>query len=128
MKEFEDLQTQNDELSTQLLNKIDEIDTNLDQFGVSTITKSNQIEGLLFYCDRTNGEINTSINLKVRNLIEKRDALLQKDDKFSSICLYNVLENLIVLMLWAVWVFVELWRLVKGILLVLWKLLKWIFL
>ncbi|KAG7830162.1 hypothetical protein KL942_001611 [Ogataea angusta] len=125
---FESTQTQTSQISQSLQTTINKVDAILDRFNQFNNAKSYKIEELLGYCDRTNGEINTSITLRIRNIQEKKDQLSNTNDEWLFQLVYSFLENLIVLALWIVWIIVEFWRLIKRIFSILMKLLKFIFL
>ncbi|TID13288.1 hypothetical protein CANINC_004974 [Pichia inconspicua] len=79
-------------------------------------TRSTRIEELLGFCDRTNGEIITSITLKIRNLNEIAEGMSSTTTggtgtKF----IYRCVEAAIVCVLWMVWIIVETWLWLKWI-------------
>ncbi|KAG7796894.1 hypothetical protein KL944_004995 [Ogataea haglerorum] len=125
---FKSTRAQTSQISQSLQTTINKVDAILDKFNQFNNAKSYKIEELLGYCDRTNGEINTSITLRIRNIQEKKDQLSNTNDEWLFQLVYLFLENLIVLALWIVWIIVEFWRLIKRIFLILMKLLKFIFL
>ncbi|ODV86371.1 hypothetical protein CANARDRAFT_27594 [[Candida] arabinofermentans NRRL YB-2248] len=128
LNDFRNLQYENDIVSRKLVKKINEIDHKLDKFNGFNNSKSMKIEELLGSTDRTNGEINTSVTLKIRDLHERRDQLVRLDDEWIFNIFYSCLENSIVLLLWVVWIFVEIWRFIKQVLTIVINILKWIFL
>ncbi|VEU24121.1 DEKNAAC105339 [Brettanomyces naardenensis] len=128
LEEFERHQMEDLVESRQLGKKIEEIDSAIDKLSVFNNQKSIQIEESLGYCDRTNGEINTSIALKIRDLGERIDKLLANDSNRLMNILYNFIERAIVFLLWCIWIVVEVWRFVRGIVRFFWKLLKWVLL
>ncbi|KAH3662282.1 hypothetical protein OGAPHI_005531 [Ogataea philodendri] len=128
LQQFDLHQTHIQEVSGPLQEVISKVDATLDRFDQFNNVKSVKIEELLGYCDRTNGEINTSITLRIRNIQEQKDHLTNTNDEWFFHLIYSCLENLIVMALWIVWIFVEFWRLIKYVFIIVVKLLKFIFL
>ncbi|CDK27754.1 unnamed protein product [Kuraishia capsulata CBS 1993] len=91
-----------------------------------------KLDYLLSLADRTIGDISTSVTLDVRRLNERVDkfgnnlGVLSSDDMGMNLA-YKFLENLIVLSLWVIWVFVSSYRVVKKILMMIIMVLGWAF-
>lgn len=123
---FETLQAENQSKSRRLANQIEEIDEIIHSLSLSNGKQSMQLEELLGYCDRTNGEINTSITLKIRDLNERLDKLMTNDNDTLMNMFYNFVEMIIVLFLWMIWVVVEVLRFTKGSARIILGIIKWI--
>lgn len=89
---------------------------------------STRVDKLLLLSDRTIGEVNTSLSLEVRKFSEKIGKLGPIHRRTGSLVsfTYWLLENLVVLLLWTIWVGFSIGRVVKFALLVLWRVLEWI--
>lgn len=90
---------------------------------------SPRVEKLLLLSDRTIGEVNTTLSLEVRKLSERAEKLGPAFKRTGSLISlsYWLLENLIVLLLWTIWIGFSIGRIIRFPFLVVWKILKWIF-
>jgi len=126
LKKFETLQMESQDESRKLANQIELIDETIHSLSLFNGKQSTQLEELLGYCDRTNGEINTSITLKIRDLNERLDKLMTNDNDTLMNLFYNFVEMIIVFFLWVIWIVVEVLRFTKGTARIFLRILKWI--
>jgi hypothetical protein len=90
---------------------------------------STRVDRLLLLSDRTIGEVNTTLSLEVRKLSErfgKLGPLHRRTDTLVSFS-YWLLENLVVVFLWTIWIGFSIGRVLKFFFLLTWGLLEWIF-
>ncbi|ODQ79919.1 hypothetical protein BABINDRAFT_137360 [Babjeviella inositovora NRRL Y-12698] len=90
---------------------------------------SNQIDALLSSADRSIVEINTSLTLQLRKIserIEKIDPHKHSSGIVGADMRSRVLENAVVVVLWAVWGIVSVLRILRGVWRALWALLWWV--
>lgn len=125
---FRKYQKMNQSQSEELKIQVDDISKSIHKLGAFNNEKSIKIEELLGYCDRTNGEINTSITLKIRDLYERIDKLTTGHTTTLTDVFYNLIEKIIVSILWCIWVLVGILRIIRGIICFFWRVLKWLFL
>ncbi|KAG0687437.1 hypothetical protein C6P40_002360 [Pichia californica] len=110
IEDIEKLENQSMMKHAILLEMVEEVEIKVEKHRAFTGIRANKIEELLGYCDRTNGEVNTSLALKIRNLNERADAIsIQSEDKVLFECIYKIAEASIVGLLWMIWIIVELW-------------------
>ena len=110
VEEIESLENESIVKYSKLLEMVEAVEGEVEKHRSFTGIRANKIEELLGYCDRTNGEINTSIALKIRNLNERADSMsVQSENKVLVEYLYKVAEASIVGVLWFIWIVVELW-------------------
>lgn len=98
-----------------------------------------RIDNLLSNSDRSIGEINTSLSLELRKVNEKLDKLnsslfsnvvtekFKVNDEGGYRILYYMLENTIVVLLRLIWVVVNIYKFLYAILMVFWKIIKFLF-
>lgn len=76
--------------------------------------REGRIEELLGYCDRTSGDLNTSLALQIRMLGERAGALEGNTDARAAGRLASAaVEGLIIALLWSVWLVVEAWLIIR---------------
>lgn len=126
LAQFESLQLLSQERCDELAKKLEDLDTSIDKLTSVCNSKAARMEESFGYCDRTNGEINTSVTLKIRDLSERCQNLVLTDIDTLTNVLYNCVERLIVLVLWFIWGAVEVWRLIKGVFKFILVILEWI--
>lgn len=108
---------------------------------VQTINEdySIKIDNLLTGTDRLIGEINTSMTLELRKIDERIDKLnsslfggnftineIKMSDSGNYRVMYFLLENSIVILLRLIWVFVNIYKVLSWIVLICWKVVKFI--
>lgn len=129
MSKFSELESQCTAKCTELNSKMDTIEMALNTRHSVNEHRENKIEELLGYCDRTNGDINTSITLQIRNLIEKASDLNEGVE--SSIFVQSgsrLLEGGVIVLLWGVWLVVEAWICFRWTISTVFQMVKWVFL
>lgn len=90
---------------------------------------SPKIDQLLLLSDRTIGEVNTTLSLQIRKLNERLEKL-QPIHKRSGWIInfgYWLLENLVVLLFWGVWIGFSIGKCFRCLLLVVWRIVCWLF-
>jgi hypothetical protein len=108
--QIEQLESESIDKYNKFLETIELIEGAIDEQRGYISKRAHNIEELLGYCDRTNGEINTSVTLKLRNLMERADNMNDTTEfNTYSICMYKLIETSIVGLLWCVWIIVEMW-------------------
>lgn len=113
------------EYESSLSTKLEKVDKIHDELANIYSTK---VDKLLLLSDRTIGEVNTTLSLEVRKLTErfgKLGPLHKRSDSLVSFA-YWLLENLVVLLLWMIWVGFSIGRLVRSVILLLWRIVKWV--
>lgn len=90
---------------------------------------SPRVDKLLLLSDRTIGEVNTTLSLEVRKLSERLEKLGPSYKRTGSLVslAYWLLENLIVLLLWSIWIGFSIGRMFRFFIMLIWKILKWVF-
>lgn len=127
VNEIEDLQKQNRIKYQKFIQLLENADSDVETQRKVIQARAIRIEELLGYCDRTNGEIITSITLKIRNLNEKAEGMADKSGggKFPQL-MYKLVEATIVAILWLVWVIVEIWIWSRWMVVGVVKCIKWV--
>lgn len=89
---------------------------------------STRVDRLLLLSDRTIGEVNTTLSLEARKLAERQGRLgpLHKRTDDMVAFAYWLLENLVVLLLWTIWVGFSIGRTIKFSVVLIFRLLVWI--
>lgn len=127
LKEIEKFENESIEKYNKLLKMIEDSEKQIEKHRSFTGLKANKIEELLGYCDRTNGEINTSVTLKIRNLTEcSENIILKSENKIISECFYKFIETMIVGVLWFIWIVVEMWLCCKWSVKTIIGIVKWV--
>lgn len=90
---------------------------------------SPRVDKLLLLSDRTVGEVNTTLSLEVRKLTERLEKLGPSYKRAGSLVhlAYWLLENLIVLLLWSIWIGFSIGKVFKFFALSIWWVVKWVF-
>ncbi len=90
---------------------------------------SPRVDKLLLLSDRTIGEVNTTLSLEVRKLSERLEKLGPSYKRTGSLVslAYWLLENLIVLLLWSIWIGFSIGRMFRFFIMLIWKVIKWVF-
>lgn len=90
---------------------------------------SPRVDKLLLLSDRTIGEVNTTLSLEVRKLSERLEKLGPSYKRAGSLVslAYWLLENLIVLLLWSIWIGFSIGRMFRFFIMLIWKVIKWVF-
>lgn len=126
MERYQRLEEVCNERCSELSAQMDMIDSELNRRNTLNDTTENKIEELLGFCDRTNGDINTSITLQIRNLIEKSSELNQGiETSWLLGILSKTVETLIIAALWLVWTVVESWIIIRTVIMGLIRVVKW---
>lgn len=124
---IETLQDENQQKYLRFMELIEESEIDIEKQRQFIGSRANNIEELLGYCDRGNGEINTSITLRIRNLDERADGLCNNcENGMVSVYFYKFLEAGIVSLLWFVWIVVETWLWCKWGVCTVMGIVRWI--
>ncbi|ONH70032.1 Maintenance of telomere capping protein 4 [Cyberlindnera fabianii] len=88
---------------------------------------STRVDQLLLLSDRTIGEVNTTLALEARNLTERYEKLGPLHRRKDALVwfAYWLLENLVVLLLWIIWIGFSLGRMLKFVVLCTWNTVQW---
>ncbi|KAH3678526.1 hypothetical protein WICMUC_001543 [Wickerhamomyces mucosus] len=100
----------------------------LDNLRNKLTNEYSKVDKLLLLSDRTIGEVNITLSLEFRKLTERFERLGPIHKRADSVVnfIYWILENLVVLLLWCIWIGFSVGRLVKLIIICAWKLFEWI--
>lgn len=113
--------------ANKLLESVSLLENDIEQARNSSAMEDAIVEELLGYCDRSSGEINTSIGLELRALEERAGRLSGSSLETHGSTLGNTLfEGLIVCLLWGVWIIVETWLLLTMMVKRTVLVLKWL--